>query len=165
MKWVPRLVDDARALKTLFKGDKPAKRVVRPKVGTSVSNSFGDASAFGFGSSTIIGEKLCYKSGQWDEIHTKQSSNYRELGNLIYIEEQLARGQLRDTELFIFTDHSTIVGIYLPLSRHKPWRLKGTPMLELVEVLLRELPVTCHEWGRDILWKLLKQSRKLDSLP
>jgi hypothetical protein len=294
---------------------------------------------------------LCYKSGQWDEVHTKQSSNFRELGNLIYtIEEQLSIGQLRDTELFIFTDNSTaesafyngtassptlfelvlrlrnlqmnqrllvhfvhvagtkmmaqgtdglsrgsmlidalqgdrfmefiplhlsaderqgesllcwieswyshaeeythlnpsdwfqmghhatkclwtpppaaaeaaleqlaksihkrphhmhlvviprlmtarwrkmlgkicdliftvpvgtlfwsntqfeplIVGLYLPLSRHKPWRLKGTPMLDRVEGQLRDLPTTCHEWGRDILRKLLEQSRKLDSLP
>ncbi len=58
MKWVPRLVDDVRALKTLFKGDKPAKRVIRPKVGTSVSYSFGDASAFRFGSSMNIGRKI-----------------------------------------------------------------------------------------------------------
>jgi hypothetical protein len=58
-----------------------------------------------------------------------------------------------------------IVGIYLPLSRHKPWRLKGTPMLDQVERLLRELPASSPKWGRDILQKLLEQSRKLDSLP
>jgi hypothetical protein len=53
VKWVPRLVDDVRALSTLFQGKIPAKRVVRLKEGTSVSYSFGDASASGFGSSTL----------------------------------------------------------------------------------------------------------------
>lgn len=47
-----------------------------------------------------------------------------------------------------------IIGLYLPLSRHKPWRLKGTPMLDRVEGVLRDLPVTSHEWGRGIVQKL-----------
>jgi hypothetical protein len=108
VKWVPRLVDDVRALRSLFKVEEPAKRLVCSKEWTSVSYSFGDASSSGFGSSMVMGETVCHKSGQWDEGHAKQSSNYRELRNLIYtIEEQVARGQLRDTELFIFTDKST----------------------------------------------------------
>jgi hypothetical protein len=44
VKWVPRLVDDVRALQSLFASEVPPKRVVRPAKGTSVVYSFGDAS-------------------------------------------------------------------------------------------------------------------------
>jgi hypothetical protein len=57
-----------------------------------------------------------------------------------------------------------IVGLCLPISRHKPWKLRGTPMLDRVEGMLRELPASDPEWGRNILRKLLKQSRELESM-
>ncbi len=47
-----------------------------------------------------------------------------------------------------------IVGICLPLSRHPPWKLKGTPMLVQVEGVLRGLSTLDHRWGQAILRQL-----------
>jgi hypothetical protein len=57
-----------------------------------------------------------------------------------------------------------IIGLYLSLSRHKPWKLRGTPMVERVERLLRDLPMSDLGWGRNILQQLLKQSRDLETM-
>jgi hypothetical protein len=57
-----------------------------------------------------------------------------------------------------------IVGIYFPLCRHKPWRLKGTPRLERAERSLHHLSPTSTRWGRPILRELLVQTRELNSM-
>lgn len=57
-----------------------------------------------------------------------------------------------------------IVGICLPLSRHLPWKLKGTPMLVQMEGVLRGLSTLDHRWGQTILRQLLQQARELESL-
>jgi hypothetical protein len=57
-----------------------------------------------------------------------------------------------------------IVGLSLPLSRHPPWKLRSTPMLDRVDRLLRGLPLSDCRWGRSILRELLKQARSLDSM-
>jgi hypothetical protein len=57
-----------------------------------------------------------------------------------------------------------VVGLSLPLCRHAPWKLKGTPLLVGVERVLRELPPHDPEWGRNILRQLLKQARGLDGM-
>jgi hypothetical protein len=87
----------------------PPKRLVRPKGGATVVYSFGDASGCGFGSSMMIGQEIRYISGQWSEGHDNESSNHRELANLVYaLEEAHKEGLLEDTEVFIFTDISTV---------------------------------------------------------
>jgi hypothetical protein len=58
-----------------------------------------------------------------------------------------------------------IVGLYLPLSRHKPWTLRGTPLLEQVERLLHEMPATYPRWGRVVLHELLLQVKSLEAMP
>jgi hypothetical protein len=40
-----------------------------------------------------------------------------------------------------------IVGLYLPLSRHYPWNLRGAPFLDREEGLLRELSLSTPRWG------------------
>jgi hypothetical protein len=55
-----------------------------------------------------------------------------------------------------------IVGIYFPLSRHPPWRLKGTMMLDRVGRLLRGLPTTEVRWGWLVLQQLLEQVSTLE---
>jgi hypothetical protein len=58
-----------------------------------------------------------------------------------------------------------ISGFYLPLSRHKPWNLRGTPMLERVERMLCDLPPPDTRWGRSVLRELLFQARSLETMP
>ncbi len=70
------------------------------------------------------------------------------------------------SDLWAFSQHEPlIVGVCLPLSRHSPWKLRGTPMLVRVDRLLRQLPPATHQWGRDILRELLQQARRLETLP
>mmetsp|Transcript_20485 Transcript_20485/g.29214 ORF Transcript_20485/g.29214 Transcript_20485/m.29214 type:complete len:595 (-) Transcript_20485:2495-4279(-) len=58
-----------------------------------------------------------------------------------------------------------IVGIALPLCRHKSWRLRGTPLLESVERTLRELPQATRGWGWSVLRQLLITTGSLDAMP
>jgi len=57
------------------------------------------------------------------------------------------------------------VGLSLPLCRHPPWKLRGTPMLVGVERQLREVSKDDPGWGRNILCQLLQQARMLDRMP
>jgi hypothetical protein len=58
-----------------------------------------------------------------------------------------------------------IAGVYLPLSRHRPWNLRSTPMLERVERFLCEMPPSDPRWGRVVLRELLFQARSLETMP
>ena len=348
VKYVPRLVDDIAALAELFGSAEPPRRQFRPSATAVAVYSFGDASGSGFGSSLIIDGVIYYRHGQWNNRHAAESSNFRELANLIYaIEDANEKGFLQNAELFLFTDNTSaesafykgtsssrklfdlvlrlrklqmnggvvmhvihvagkrmiaqgtdslsrgittdgimrgqkftsfvplhlsaldrqgnslkewvhswfpssakwlepkdwyyqghfeetaiwtpppaaadaaleqlgqaihkrpqhthlviiprlmtarwrkllgkicdlvftvplgtegwsntqfeplIVGIYFPLTRHEPWRLRGTPIVEHVEGLLRELPPSANRWGGIVLRELLQQTRKLDAM-
>ena len=113
VRWVPRFPSDIDALWELFNSDKPPRRQVRPAQTATAIYQFGDASGSGFGSSLIIGDKVYYSHGQWDADHSKESSNFRELANLIYaIEGAHKKGLLEDAELFFFTDNSTAESVF-----------------------------------------------------
>ena len=67
---------------------------------------FGDASGSGFGSTLVINLEIVFHHGQWVDKIEKESSNYRELTNLVFaIEEAYAAGLLRERE-FMFTDNT-----------------------------------------------------------
>jgi hypothetical protein len=57
-----------------------------------------------------------------------------------------------------------LVGISFPLTRHRPWRLRGTQLVERVVGRLSELSPADPFWGRDILRELLDATRRLDSM-
>ena len=86
----------------------PPHRLVRATKSCGVIYGFGDASGTGFGSSISIGGKLEWKSGQWNVSIKEESSNYRELLNLVVaLEEATSKGKLDSCEIFMFTDNST----------------------------------------------------------
>jgi hypothetical protein len=86
----------------------PPKRVARPSKEAVVVYSFGDASGSGFGSSLKIEDTIHYQSGQWKDEIGAESSNYRELSNIINsLETAHEMGLLENTEVFMFTDNST----------------------------------------------------------
>jgi len=108
VKWVPRLVEDVRALSALFHPENPPKRIVRPTRMATAIYAFGDASGVGFGSSISIDGQVYYSGGQWTQEQGSESSNYRELANLIFALEEAHRDHVLDhAELFVFTDNST----------------------------------------------------------
>jgi hypothetical protein len=103
----PRLYFDIQALERLFHPVSPPHRTVRPSKTTVASYMFGDASGAGFGSSLEVSGSLHYIHGQWNHTSANETSNYRELSNLINaISEASSRGFLDHAELFVFTDNS-----------------------------------------------------------
>ena len=70
---------------------------------------FGDASGGGFGSSIKIRQDISYRAGVYGADFDGESSNYRELSNVIIaLEEEASSGSLQDTTVFFFTDNSTV---------------------------------------------------------
>ncbi len=104
----PHLLQDIEALDVLFSAELPPVGRVRPSKASVASYMLGDASGSGFGSSFVINNKVYYQHGQWNFTVSAESSNYRELSNLINaITDAHDKDLLLDTELFIFTDNFT----------------------------------------------------------
>jgi hypothetical protein len=113
VKWVHRLPSDIAALQELFSSETPPRRQIRPTKTASAVYQFGDALGQGYGSSLMIGDTIHYRHGQWNVPHSQESSNYRELANLIYaIEDAYSKQLLNDLELFFFTDNSTAEAVF-----------------------------------------------------
>ena len=123
----PRLKDDIKALLKLSDFDLPPFRVVRPKHVVQVFYGFGDASGKQFGStksanyncrakfSEDIGAESGprYRLGIWTAEEQQESSNYKELRNLVESTEVEAQaGRLSNCEFFLFTDNSTAESCY-----------------------------------------------------
>jgi hypothetical protein len=129
VSWVPRFPDDVEALTALFASPTPPQRSMRLSASATAIYQFGDASGSGFGSSLIIDGEVFYRHGQWSTTFSKESSNFRELANLIHaIEDAYDKGLLFNAELFVFTDNSAAEGAFY----------KGTsPSRKLFDLVLR----------------------------
>jgi hypothetical protein len=139
VKAKPRLTTcDLPALTRLFSAEKPPKRLVRARKVAEVYYGFEDASKaskqprkpgklpevfYGFGDASQDGfgfniqkpdeDKLLYRFGQWCDEVSEESSNYRELLNLVVrLEELVEDGTLQGAEVFIFTDNSTAESVF-----------------------------------------------------
>jgi hypothetical protein len=107
-KDAPRIRDDIEALMRLTESPEPPRRLIRSSRVALVRYGFGDASGAGFGSSLLIGTELFYRTGTWGQTIAQESSNYRELRNLVdAIEQATNEGALQGSEVFLFTDNST----------------------------------------------------------
>jgi hypothetical protein len=112
VKGVPRLRDDA--LVALFDPPIPPRRAIQLTSSAMAAYQFGDASGTGFGSSLMINNTFYYRHGQWASDHHVESSNFRELANLVYaIEEALLTTQLLRAP---FIKAHLLVGAYLTWS-------------------------------------------------
>lgn len=101
-----QLHDDIAALNLLFAAKMPPKRCARPSSTTVASYMFGDASGSGFGSSHFIKDRLHYLHGKWGVNLSMESSNYRELSNLVNaINDAEKKHLLLNMKLFVFTDN------------------------------------------------------------
>jgi hypothetical protein len=104
---VPRLADDMAAFADLCRAEEPPLRRVRCSKVASAYYGFGDASKSGFGATLQFGDHIEYEYGQWS-WESKESSNWRELNNLVEFAEGKVRSKdLEGCELFIFTDNMT----------------------------------------------------------
>jgi hypothetical protein len=110
VRWVPRLKNDVEALQLFTSSDQPSKQTIRLAESQAVSTvyTFGETSGSGFGGSTYDRGEVSYYSGQWNDSQSDQSSNHRELSNLILdLENKFNQRVLENTEVFVFTDNST----------------------------------------------------------
>jgi hypothetical protein len=120
VKAVQRLKSDLEALQELFRSDKPPRRNVRSSCVVEVFYGFGDASGVRaclnlqkVDRRLVIDEKTYYRYGHWCDSVSEESSNYRELLNLVEsLELQVREGKRMNAELFIFTDNSTAEGVF-----------------------------------------------------
>jgi len=124
---VPRFRDDINALIQLPNFNLPPLHVVRPAHVVHVYYGFGDASGKNFGA-TLSESYSCrqqlsnpwqnscgvrFHLGLWTAQEEEESSNYKELKNLVdTISEEAGAGRLRDCEFFLFTDNSTAEGCF-----------------------------------------------------
>ena len=110
----PRLRRDLDSLQKLCLSEKPPWRRVRPVRSASVFCGFGDASGAAFGATLQRHQSsgalpVLFECGQWlASVTAGESSNWRELTNLVVFLESRARlGELDMAEIFLFTDDTT----------------------------------------------------------
>lgn len=71
------------------------------------------ASGAGFGSSLFLNGSIYCCHGQWFSTYSKESSNFREINNLLHaIEDTFHKGLLANSELFMLTDKSAADGAF-----------------------------------------------------
>jgi len=79
----------------------------------SVGSGIGDTSKKDYGATVHIGSKLHFRYRQWISTAKEESSNCRELCNLVdTIESLYSEGKLRDCEMFFFTDNIVTDYVY-----------------------------------------------------
>lgn len=109
VKVTEQLRNDLEALTAFLKGDVPPVVNDRCENIQIVRYGFGDASGTGFGSTIQTKKGLKYRVGVWGSDDENESSNYKELENVVStIEEEAASGNLKGSALFFFTDNSTV---------------------------------------------------------
>ena len=137
---VPQLERDLAVLQRFFAGKTPVQVIVRPSQGVlSVAYAAGDASGEGYGSrSKPVGQAPLIRRGFWFSDASDNSSNWRELKNLLEgMREDGRRGRLVGKEVWLFTDNSTAETAFY----------KGTsssPELHYMVVELRALSIECN---------------------
>ncbi len=128
---VPRLKSDLQALHQLLSPPNPPRRVIRSTQVMIVIYGYGDASGHGFGSTFYTPTGLKYRYGLWGRDASHQSSNFRELANLVQaaslelqdtfpnltllvdsVSSQIISDHSQSTELFLFTDNIVAEGAF-----------------------------------------------------
>jgi hypothetical protein len=105
---VPRYAADLEALRCLVAPEEPPLRYVQQNKLVTAIYGFVDASASGFGSSFTAPQGTYYTYGVWGSDQAGNSSNYRELNNLVTsLEQRVTEGLLSGAEVFVFTDNFT----------------------------------------------------------
>ena len=134
---MPRLKDDIAALTTFFDSELPPRIEVRSREIFVVIFGFGDASGGGFGSSIDTGNGICVRVGVWTAPESDNSSNWREFMNVVEsLEAEAEKGTLPGTELFFFTDNSTVEAAIFKGS-------STSPRLHALVVRFRSLELKC----------------------
>ena len=112
VKPMPRLVSDVKYLVELLDLEVAPRQRLREKI-VSCFYLPGDASGLCFGSALIGEEGIKYEAGTWDQAWREESSNFREVDNLVCrIDTLVGEGSLGGREVFIFTDNFVFESTY-----------------------------------------------------
>ncbi|KAI2511896.1 hypothetical protein MHU86_2412 [Fragilaria crotonensis] len=104
-----RLGDDLRALTAMFDTKVVPEVKLRSKDIVSLIYGFGDASGTGLGATFTCGAGFNFRVGVWGSDDSGQSSNWREFTNIVdSLEDEAKSGNLGNSEVFMFTDNSTV---------------------------------------------------------
>ena len=108
-----RMVSDVATLSTLMSADQPPLRRERSDNVCQVMYGFGDASGSAFGTTLGQETEVFYEYGQWCTEESEQSSNWRELKNLVdALEGWIQIHSLSGSQLFLFTDNAIAEAAY-----------------------------------------------------
>jgi hypothetical protein len=130
---VPRLIDNLRALHSIFQSMDPPLISVRSSRCLEVRYGFGDASGTGFGSSFERQDGVFYQVGTWGPDQEDTSSNWKEFQNVVRaIELECETSKVKDTEVIFCTDNSTVEATFYKGS-------STSPLLHQLVVRLRAL--------------------------
>ena len=152
---VPRLASDIHCLSELTSMDFPPHRQVRMTKEGRVIYGFGDASKQGFGISVELSDKsVLSRSGKFTTIVQEQSSNFRELLNLVeYIEDIFTQGLLDNCELFMFTDNATAEAAYFKGSSKSEALFNLVLRLRKIEMSGKCVLHMIHIAGTRMIWQ------------
>ena len=79
---------------------------IRPLLTMGVAYGFADASGSGFGSTILYPDMVKFRHGLWSPKESEESSNYRELQNLVEaLEENCTQERLKNVLFILFTDN------------------------------------------------------------
>jgi hypothetical protein len=107
VKPVSRLLDDLKALSTLFAQTTPPRTLVRAACLYMIKYGFVDASGCGVGGAITTPTGIRLREGVWGKDSEDESSNWREYTNLVeFLEQEAAQGNMANANVIICTDNS-----------------------------------------------------------
>jgi hypothetical protein len=150
---VPRFEMDVDALIALTQSPVPPVQRVRFSKTASVYYGFGDASKAGFGATIQIGDQIKYQYGQWStEVSENESSNWRELANLVEaLEREVRENELKGCEIFMFTDNTTAENAFWKGLSHSPRLFELVLRLKKLEMKADLLLHVIHVSGKRMI--------------
>lgn len=105
----PSLKSDVEALSAIFSPEQVPEVCIRSSTVLTIVYGFGDASGTGLGATFTCGSGFNFRIGVWGASEDNESSNWKEFTNIVEsLEEEAEAGHLANTEVFMFTDNSTV---------------------------------------------------------
>ena len=105
----PSLRGDVEALWHMLGKTEVPHVSVRSRTVLTIVYGFGDASGSGLGATFTCGNGFNFRIGVWGAEEGPESSNWKEFTNIVEsLEEEAETGNLADSEVYMFTDNSTV---------------------------------------------------------
>ena len=105
----PSLIHDISALWFMMGSITSPEVSIRSKTVVTVVYGFGDASGSGLGSTFTCGNGFNFRIGIWGSKEDPESSNWKEFTNVVEaLEDEAKVGNLEGSEVYMFTDNSTV---------------------------------------------------------